>query len=137
MDNQAILRERGNQPFQSDDWYKDSGTATGRMPVPEGDYRGEMYVRALNAPYSTAYKGSTSQPQYVIPTISNIFTEKNSFSIYAWRITVISQGGQITLYFTDETGDEYKLSILNPTEFPHHVSYNSKQPAIVKVRWER
>lgn len=60
---------------------------------------------------------------------------------YDYVINVDAQGpsgfgsGSMYLYFTDETGDRYSLSIYSSTRSTHTVRYNSQKPSIFKIEW--
>jgi hypothetical protein len=68
-------------------------------------------------------------------------TLTGSPGIYDYVINVDAQGpsgfgsGSMYLYFTDETGDRYSLSIYSSTRATHTVRYNSKKPSIFKIEW--
>jgi hypothetical protein len=61
--------------------------------------------------------------------------------VYSYQVTVDAQGpegifsGSMYLYFTDQTGDRYLLTVFKHARDTHTVSYNSAAPAIVKVEW--
>jgi hypothetical protein len=61
--------------------------------------------------------------------------------LYNYQVRVDAQGpkgafsGSMYLAFEDQTGDVYYLSIFSSTREWHEVSYNSSQPAIVKIYW--
>ena len=61
--------------------------------------------------------------------------------VYSYQVTVDAQGpegpfsGSMYLYFTDQTGDRYPLTVLRHARDTHTVSYNSAAPAIVKIDW--
>jgi hypothetical protein len=60
---------------------------------------------------------------------------------YSYQVIVDAQGpegpfsGSMYLYFTDQTGDRYLLTIFRHARARHTVSYNSAAPAIVKIEW--
>lgn len=68
-------------------------------------------------------------------------TLTGSPGIYDYVVNVDAQGpsgfgsGSMYLYFTDETGDRYSLSIYSSTRSTHTVRYNSKKPSIFKIEW--
>ena len=61
--------------------------------------------------------------------------------IYDYKIYANGRGpkgltsGSGYLHFTDESDDTYNLSLWLHAEQTHDVSYNSKQPTIVKISW--
>lgn len=58
------------------------------------------------------------------------------YLIYTYQVLVFNQGVPNTeghWEFTDETGDTYKLLILEPST-DHAVHYNSKRPNIVSIK---
>jgi len=61
--------------------------------------------------------------------------------VYSYQVTVDAQGpegafsGSMYLYFTDQTGDRYLLTVFRHARDKHTVSYNSAAPAIVKIEW--
>lgn len=61
---------------------------------------------------------------------------------YDYVVNVDAQGpsgafsGSGHLYFTDESGDTYALSIYSSTRSTHTVRYNSNKPNIVKIEWK-
>ena len=61
--------------------------------------------------------------------------------IYDYKIYANGRGpkgltsGSGHLHFTDESDDTYDLSLWLHAEQTHDVSYNSKQPTIVKISW--
>lgn len=61
--------------------------------------------------------------------------------VYSYQVVVDAQGpeglfsGSMYLYFTDQTGDRYSLSVFRHARDKHTVSYNSAAPAIVKIAW--
>lgn len=69
-------------------------------------------------------------------------TLTGSPGIYDYVVNVDAQGpkgvgsGSGYLAFTDRSGDTYKLSLYSSTRSVHTVRYNSKQPEIVKIRWD-
>lgn len=66
----------------------------------------------------------------------------NSGPFEKYVLNVDAQGpygmfsGSMDLYFTDQTGDTYELTITDSHRKMHTVSYNSNQPAIVKISWK-
>ena len=59
---------------------------------------------------------------------------------YDYQVRVDAQGpsglgGSMYLAFEDQSGDTYYLSIYSSKRQWHEVSYNSSQPAIVKIFW--
>lgn len=61
--------------------------------------------------------------------------------IYSYVVSVDAQGpegvfsGSMYLYFTDQSGDRYLLTVFRHARAIHTVSYNSPAPAIVKIEW--
>ena len=61
---------------------------------------------------------------------------------YDYTVEVDAKGpsgafsGSGHLYFTDESGDTYALSIYSSTRSTHTVRYNSDKPNIVKIEWK-
>jgi hypothetical protein len=61
--------------------------------------------------------------------------------IYQYQLNVDAQGpeglfsGSLYLYFTDQSGDRYLLTVFKHARDTHTVSYNSSAPAIVKIEW--
>ncbi|MFN9622062.1 MAG: metallophosphoesterase [Cyanobacteriota bacterium] len=61
--------------------------------------------------------------------------------VYSYQVIVDAQGpegpfsGSMYLYFTDQTGDRYLLTVFRHARAKHTVSYNSAAPAIVKIEW--
>ncbi|MGI5127390.1 CAP domain-containing protein [Pseudonocardia sp. CA-107938] len=61
--------------------------------------------------------------------------------IYRYAVVVDGRGpkgfgsGWFTLWFTDETGDTYKLGLWDSSRKSHQVEFNSDKPSIVKVSW--
>jgi hypothetical protein len=61
--------------------------------------------------------------------------------LYSYQVTVDAQGpegafsGSMYLYFTDQSGDRYLLTVFKHARDRHTVSYNSRAPAIVKIEW--
>lgn len=64
------------------------------------------------------------------------------FSYYQYQVNVYGQGpsgtgsGYFDLYFTDQTGDTYKLKLFRSELAWHYVQYNSDAPGIVQVNWD-
>jgi hypothetical protein len=69
----------------------------------------------------------------------SMFETKNS--PFRYLIQVDGQGpsgftsGSGYLFFTDQTGDTYHLSLFRHGRDIHEVSFNSDRPKIVKIRW--
>ncbi len=61
--------------------------------------------------------------------------------IYEYKLSVDAQGpkgllsGSMYLYFTDQSGDRYLLTIFDHTRKTHTLQYNSAAPAIMKIEW--
>ena len=61
--------------------------------------------------------------------------------IYEYQLSVDAQGpeglfsGSMYLYFTDQSGDRYLLTVFNSTRKTHTLQYNSQAPAIMKIEW--
>jgi UDP-2,3-diacylglucosamine pyrophosphatase LpxH len=61
--------------------------------------------------------------------------------VYQYQISVDAQGpegpfsGSMYLYFTDQSGDRYLLTVFKHARDTHTLSYNSNAPAIVKIEW--
>lgn len=59
----------------------------------------------------------------------------------SYVLNVVAKGpkgpgsGWLNLWFTDQTGDKYKLGILDSNKKQHTVSYDSNKPGIVKIEW--
>ena len=62
--------------------------------------------------------------------------------LYKFVLNIDAQGpygitsGTMDLHFIDQTGDTYDLSIFDSHRKMHTVSFNSDQPAIVKIAWQ-
>ncbi|HEY1411723.1 MAG TPA: DUF4474 domain-containing protein, partial [Rhodopila sp.] len=60
---------------------------------------------------------------------------------YSYQVTVDAQGpeglfsGSMYLYFTDQSGDRYLLTVFKHARDTHTVGYNSSTPAIMKIEW--
>jgi hypothetical protein len=60
---------------------------------------------------------------------------------YTYQVTVDAQGpegpfsGSMYLYFTDQSGDRYLLTVFRHARDTHTVSYNSRAPTIIKIEW--
>jgi UDP-2,3-diacylglucosamine pyrophosphatase LpxH len=61
--------------------------------------------------------------------------------LYQYQINVDAQGpkglfsGSMYLYFTDQSGDRYLLTVLDSNRKIHTLQYNSQAPAIMKIEW--
>jgi len=61
--------------------------------------------------------------------------------IYEYQLSVDAQGpkglasGSMYLYFTDQSGDRYLLTVFDHTRKTHTLRYNSQAPAIMKIEW--
>ncbi|MQW89540.1 hypothetical protein [Sinorhizobium saheli] len=64
------------------------------------------------------------------------------FSFYQYQVNVYGQGPSgagswyFYLYFTDQTGDTYKLKLFRSEPAWHYVQFNSDAPGIVQVTWD-
>jgi UDP-2,3-diacylglucosamine pyrophosphatase LpxH len=60
---------------------------------------------------------------------------------YEYQISVDAQGpkgpssGSMYLYFTDQSGDRYLLTVFLHARKTHTLGYNSQAPAIMKIEW--
>ena len=61
--------------------------------------------------------------------------------VYQYQISVDAQGpeglfaGSMYLYFTDQSGDRYLLTVFRHARDTHTLSYNSSAPAIMSIEW--
>jgi hypothetical protein len=61
--------------------------------------------------------------------------------VYQYQINVDAQGpkglfsGSMYLYFTDQSGDRYLLTIFDSARKSHTLAYNSQAPAIMQIEW--
>ena len=61
--------------------------------------------------------------------------------IYSYQIQVVGRApsgvgsGSLYMFFTDETGETYKLWIWRGKTEQHTVDYNSSKPNIMSIRW--
>ena len=61
--------------------------------------------------------------------------------IYEYKLSVDARGpkgafsGSMYLYFTDQSGDRYLLTVFDSTRKTHTLRYNSSAPAIMKIEW--
>jgi len=66
---------------------------------------------------------------------------KKTTGVYQYQVEVDAQGpegllsGSMYLYFTDQSGDRYALSVFRHARDLHTVGYNSNAPAIMKIEW--
>ncbi len=110
-----------------------NGTATGPALEPGSGYL------AINGStnLSSCIVGNNGANVVSIEVVINPIPQP----IYAYIINVQGQGpagfgsGHTDLFFTDETGDTYKLKISSSTAQLHTVQYNSSRPGIVSVQW--
>ena len=87
-----------------------------------------------NANLSTCIKSNDNGCVYGI-------TLNGNSGVYDYELVVDAEGphglgsGNMYLEFTDESGDTYKLKVFSSTRATHTVRYNSKKPAIKKIKW--
>lgn len=68
-------------------------------------------------------------------------SEDNVSEIYEYQLSVDAQGpkgifsGSMYLYFTDQSGDRYLLTVFDHDRKRHTLQYNSSAPAIMKIEW--
>ncbi len=61
--------------------------------------------------------------------------------VYEYCLSVDAQGpkgmfsGSMYLYFTDQSGDRYLLTVFDHARKTHTLQYNSAAPAIMKIEW--
>ena len=66
---------------------------------------------------------------------------KKTTGIYQYQLNVDAQGpeglfsGSMYLYFTDQSGDRYLLTVFRHARDTHTLDYNSSAPAITQIEW--
>ena len=115
-------KTKSTKDFESSDWSSENGKATGLMKL--GD---SVTVPGPDGPQGI-FDGS------YIPDVQKINLENTSFSdspLYKYKVTLVRfrQDTSYEYYFTDESGDTYKLSSLAGSAIgSHEVSFNSDRP---------
>lgn len=121
----AFKDDRTNQPFT---YY------------PDKDGNGGELRDGLLVPGKTDYMQSIIVNGGLSKAIPNVVDIKLNYDpnsiIWDYEIMVTVQcGGVHHFQFTDETHDTYNLWIASPLYGTHVVCYNSKKPAIIKIRY--
>ena len=117
--------------FTSDDAGKTEGSANGPPLLPGA---GLLAINgATNLQSTIVGEGDAfASTIYII--------NKPAISHYRYSVYVQARGPSIfryfRLYFTDETGDTYKLKIWKDDLRWHFVNYNSDAPGIIAVNWD-
>lgn len=126
-----------------------------RFKVISGAEDGAFTGRCGQDSYATSVAGL--QPgQYArlngATDLSNCIVANNEAKVFSirldkasgpeeYRLTVDAAGpeglfsGSMHLYFTDQSGDRYWLSVFDHTRKSHTLGYNSSAPAIMKLEW--
>lgn len=125
-------RQATGSDFSSSNCGQVQGTATGPALMPGAGY--------------LAINGNTNLSSCIVgnngANVSSIYvTEMQPGSLCKYMILVNGQGpagvgsGNLDLSFTDQTGDQYSLTLHSSTAKTHYVRYNSNGPGIVAVQW--
>src|SRR5260370_33800649 len=101
----------------------------------KGINEGESVSIQGNTDLSRCIMGYDGACVYGIKLILN-----DPWSMWTFLISVDAQGPGVgtpglILYFTDQSGDTYTLTIVTSTRTSHSVAYNSRQPAIMTIEW--
>jgi hypothetical protein len=111
------------------------GNITGVATATDGSLLpGEQVAINGSTDLSTCIVGNSGACVYSI-------TLQPNAGVYGYVLNVVAQGpkgwnsGWLNLWFTDQTGDKYKLGIFDSDKKQHTVSYNSNKPGIVKIEW--
>lgn len=119
------------------DWTsKDCGKVNGTASGPPLQPGGGLLAINGNTDLSSCVVGNSGARVY------RIYLSRNPPpSIYEYLLEIEAQGpagvgsGNMWLVFTDQSNDSYRLKIHSSTKKWHFISYNSKQPDLVRLTW--
>jgi UDP-2,3-diacylglucosamine pyrophosphatase LpxH len=121
-----------------------SGVTTGSFTGKCGENSSAVSAAGLQPTESVVLNGKTDLSSCMIANnnaaVFGIRLDKTS-GLYEYQLSVDAQGpkginsGFMWLYFTDQSGDRYLLSVFDHTRKTHTLKYNSQAPAIMKIEW--